>query len=533
MWFIPTSSSTSVMQNLKTRIKRGKNSPKKGSTEECVDDWQFVNFNPFIFNANSGGAGNRRSLAFGEISASSSSPNNPTDQQTPFNFGSGGREDFYEFPTSTKLNLKRNSHDEALALSLAQQPQNKTKEKDDANLLKNLQRRSLQNVPPSDVLPPYSEGEASCSPPNPNSVNLLSFEEVLSSPSTPPPPRPPLPLPGCGLVVPVPLPPSLKKSNSVISTSSSSGASSLSSPTSSAPVSRSSSRGKDESLSRSTFYVPPALPPKGSRLRTSALSLVASPPETVLRSEGGGGHKKKGKKPPPPPPQNSCHADFMDFDEVDLISASSLLKQSCYQGHLPSIPPPPPPPPPPYPKEGLCQLIRSNNTCSAGSRPVSWDLNLRAGTVTLLDEGLEFKSNSGSEVDGGGKKSKRSSFYHVHLHGRKNKDKMVTATSPPKPALPPPILPTTTISSSGGPPLPLKPRKMQQPPLGHGHTHHHPNHLFSVHQQHNHPTNGGVANLCMNLSTISRLHLFLKVFQIFCEIGEIVQMVYLKLLIRL
>ncbi|XP_035704307.1 uncharacterized protein LOC110844861 isoform X9 [Folsomia candida] len=452
-----SSLSSSEMHNLKTRIKRGKNSPKKGSTEECVDDWQFVNFNPFIFNANPGAAGNRRSLAFGEIPCSSS---NSVEHQNLSGapFISGGREDFYEFPTSTKFNLKRNSHDEAL------HQQQKPKEKDD--LLKNLQRRSLQNVP-ADLFPP--------TPPSPphQSQNLLSFEDVGPSSSSPPkPPRPPLPLP-IMVSAPLPLPPSLKKSNSVLSTSSSSGSSSLSSPSNSNPVSRSSSRGKDESLSRSTFYVPPALPPKGGRLRTSALSLALSPPETQLRAQ------KKG--PPPPPPQS--HDDFMDFDELDLISA---LNTSIV---------PAPPPPPPYPKEGLGRLIQSNNLSKAGARPLSWDLNLKAGTMTLLDGGTECDLSAELDNNHGAKKSKRPPFYHVHLHGRK-KDKgvigAVVASSPPKPGL------SSSSNPNSGPPLPLKPRQSQ------GHTHHHPNHLYSTHYTNKAGNGGGVANLCLNLTTIKK-----------------------------
>lgn len=232
------------------------------------------------------------------------------------------------------------------------------------------------------------------------------------------------------------------------------------------------------------------------------------------QSQNGG---KKGKRPPPPPPNDD---DFMDFDEIEFLAGQS------------SIPPPPPPLPPPYPKEGLTKLVRSNNLPGC-SRPLSWDLNLKAGTVTLLDEGVNppgfdgANAHTTNDLNQDGKKSKRSSFYPINLPARKKEKekggvvKEHSTASSLKPAVVP-IISNHNVEPVGPPP-PLRPKKLAQTGLRNSYQHHpHPNQLHSTalfkgngasHGQlvGSPGSSSSVASLFHNLRTISTCYLFVLI----------------------
>lgn len=437
-----------VMHNLKTRIKRRKESPKKSqsnqpepSSTSVEADWQFVNFNPFFYGAR------RPSTEHNPSSALGTTESQAPQQQKELN------EDFYEFPTSTKLKQctttptstsskstysgspNRNSREDILlegnqilrnsnALLKGDQP-DCTNNTSSSNV--KYQRRSLNAA--FDLLPhhgnqvqfeevreghvgdcnniinnPKSSLEQRRSPRPHSGIGLVSLTSGCGG--IPPPPRPP--------------PPGLVKSNSVVSSSSSSSITSFTSGgAGSNPVSRSSSRGKDKD-SRSTFYIPPALPPKGG---------------------------------------NSFNSNFMNPKG------------------------PPPPPPPPYPLKGL------------GPRPHSWDLDLKAGTITVHqdpeDDVLDFV-----------KKPKKSSFYHYGRNKKeKEKEKLslngLMKTSGKAPAPPPPPPPVLKPKKYGAPQLPIHPSlamsvALSSSPLA-----------TCVMTSANGSNNGALVNLGLNLSRIS------------------------------
>jgi len=500
-----------TMNNLKTRIKRRRDSPKKSHAEPSSTsveaDWQFVNFNPIFYGANRRGSLaapdelNSGPIAVtGNLSNSEVSGNNR--HSISSQHSSGGlsvetSEDFYEFPTSTKFNVctttlssndtsttpaqtttsdtnpksaceKGGSNstslnpniDKILNTHLSEdtnttsdmereeiQIQRRTKDLRDLLLetqIKNKhQRRSLNSAFDlciSIELPEHTGQSAedenkeksshheiqrikkghSKSNPNPNSYNGRPHSGIgvlsLIASGVPPPPPPPRP-------------PGLMKSNSVLSSSSSSSITSSSASFTSCggdcnsnPVSRSSSRGK-ESTSRSTFYIAPALPPKGS-----------------------GGNN------------------------------ITLLKG------------PPPPPPPPYPSGGF-------------SRPNSWEIDFGV-TSGKTSRRLPFLQ----DVVDHHKKKKRSSFYH---YGRK-KDKLNISggcgNDNPNEHLQPPLLKPKKCGAQ----IPVKPSSLPMAmalsnipsPLtlmtsANAHNngiHHHPNVSKN---------NATVGNLCLNLSRIS------------------------------
>jgi hypothetical protein len=560
------------MNNLKTRIKRRKESPKKShpaepSSTSVGADWQFVNFNPIFYGAN-----NRRSIAcpleyansgvLPNTSALDDSCNNApleqNQQQSNHNRLSTNSsssacgpcessEDFYEFPTSTKLNLSsstaptsaptsnvsnissrspskdispssttansnRNStctddgnHHHVLSSSagdqakvLLEEAQSQRRTKDLRDLLletqtKNKHQRRSLNAAFDLMIPPYPGGGD-------------NFEELNS-----------------GHVAP-------------------------------------DNKDKDKSSHHQQDIL---------RIKKGHSKSNPNPPNNHGSRSGylGGGQRphsgiglvsfmSSGAEPPPPPPPprppgliksnsvlsssssssiTSSSASFTSGggDGSNPVSRSSSRGKESSQTRstfyyiAPALPPkgsggnnitllkgPPPPPPPPYPSAGL--KSSGKGIGNGGNRPHSWDLDalMSAAGKSTGSRRLPFLQ----DVVDHHKKKKRTSFYH---YGKKKDKLVISGGNGNNDNGAPPPLPPALKPKKFGAQIPLNLSSSPQAvALNSGVTGNHNvtsplvlmtsanasnNGSHHYHHQHHHSSNNNPAagNLCFNLSRIS------------------------------